>query len=64
MEEFEARRKYDKTVLILTFGLSELSRGEAFCENPLGFTDKTAIATLAQSGRFLSGQNGGIQGAQ
>ena len=52
--------KYCKTVLILTFGLSEGSCGDAFCENPLGFTDKTAIATLAQSGRLVSDQNGGI----
>ena len=51
-------------MLILTCGLSEGSLGEPFCENPLGFADKTAIATLAQSGRLVSDQNGGIQGAQ
>ena len=51
-------------MLTLTIGLSEWSLGKAFCENPLGFTDKTAIATLAQSGRLVSDQNGGIQGAQ
>ena len=51
MEEFNVRSKYYKTGLILTFGLSEGSLGEPFCDNPLGFDDKTAIATLAQSGR-------------
>ena len=56
--------KYYKTVLILTFGLSEGSLGESFCENPLGFTDKTWIATFAQSGRLVSDQNEGIRGAQ
>ena len=44
------RRKYYKTHLILTFRLSEGSLGKPFCENPLGFDDKTAIATLARSG--------------
>ena len=51
-------------MLIFTIGLSEGSRGEPFCQNPLGFADKTAMATLAQSGRLVSDQNGGIQGAQ
>ena len=64
MEEFKARRKYDKTMLILTFGPSEGSLGEPFCEKPSGFADKTTIATLAQSVRFVSDQNAGIQGAQ
>ena len=64
MEEFKARRKYDKTVLILTFGLPKGSLGKPFCANPCGFADKTAIATLAQSGRLVSAQNKGIQGAQ
>ena len=64
MEEFKVRRKYYKTGLILTNGLSEESIGESFCENLLVFTDKTAIATLTQSGRFVSDQNEGIQGAQ
>ena len=58
------RSKYYKTGLILTFRLSEGSLGESFCANPLVFTDKTATATFAQSGRFVSDQNGGIQGAQ
>ena len=49
MEELKVRRKYYKTLLILTFGLSEGSLGKAFCENPLGFDGKTAIATLARS---------------
>ena len=44
------RSKYYKTGLILTCGLSEGSLGEPFCENPLGFDGKTAIATLARSG--------------
>ena len=57
-------RKYYKTVIIFAVGLSEWSLGEPFCENPMGFTDKTPIATLAQSGRFVSDQNEGIQGAQ
>ena len=30
----------------------------------MGFIDKTTIATLAQSGRFVSDQNDGIQGAR
>ena len=64
MKEFKVRRKYYKTVLILTFGLSYGSLGESFCENPLGFNNKTTIATLAQSGRFVSDQNEGIQNAQ
>ena len=58
------RRKYYKTGLILTCWLSEVCLGQSFCANPLGFTDKTAIATFAESGRFVSDQNGGIQGAQ
>ena len=64
MEEFKVGRKYYKTVLILTCGLSEGSLGESFCENPMVFIDKTAIATLAQSGGFAGDQNKGIQGAQ
>ena len=67
IKEFNVRSKYYKTGLILTFGLSELFLGEPLCANPLGFADKTTIATLAQSGRFVSDQNdqnGGIQGAQ
>ena len=43
------RSKYYKTGLILTFGLSEGSLGKSFCDNPLGFDGKTAIATLARS---------------
>ena len=64
MEESKVRRKYYNTGLILTFRLSEESLGESFCANPMGFTDKTAIATLAQSGRLVSDQNGGMQDAQ
>ena len=58
------RKKHYKTGLILTCGLSDGSLGDPFCENPMGFTYKTAIATLAQSGRFVSVQKKGIQGAQ
>ena len=64
MKEFKVRRKYYKTILILTFGLSEDSIGESLCENPFGFIVKSAMATLAKSGRFVSDQNEGIQGAQ
>ena len=68
MEEFKVRSKYYKTGLILTFRLSEGSLGKAFCENPLGFDCKTAIATLARSEGGVvsdqSDQNEGIQGAQ
>ena len=67
MEEFNVSNKYYKTGLILTIGLSEGSLGEPFCENPLGFDGKTAIATLARSeGGVVSDQsdkNGGIKGA-
>ena len=49
MEEYKVRGKYYKTSLILTCRPSEGSLGKPFCENPLGFDDKTAIATLARS---------------
>ena len=65
MEEFNVSSKYYKTILILTFGLSEGSLGEPFCEKQVGFDGKTPIATFAQSGGVVvSDQNGGIQGAQ
>ena len=57
MKEFKVRRKYYKTALILTFGLSEVSRGQSCCANPLVFNYKTATATFAQSVRFVSNQN-------
>ena len=44
--------------------LPEASRGESVCGNPMGFIDKTTIATLAQSGGVVGDQNEGIQGAQ
>ena len=58
------RNKYYKTELILTFGRSEGFLGEPSCANPKGFANQTAIASLARSGRLVSAQNSGIQGAQ
>ena len=40
-----------KTLLILIFWLSERPLGEPFCQNPLVFTDKSA---MAESGRFVN----------
>ena len=54
------RRKYYKTELILTVGLSEVLLGKSLCANPLVFINKTAIAILAKSGRLVKYQNGGI----
>lgn len=57
-------RKYYETLLILTLGLSEWSLGMYFCANPLGFANKTIIATSAQPVPIVSDKNAGIRCVQ